>query len=435
MIPSDVLPDLPLILANRLPDQVLFEPGRGDVFYPRPYDQLHPFSWSDPFPMVQPLLGFLVESRISKAGSESWLPLPLTRSVAGLGDAVAMRPAPDDEEEVPTSPKERKRKRESPANLPKPKKNVARRSKEEEEDDDCLLVARQRNNAGASKSVEPVKVGVAHSGVEEISEGSSKGTSPRRPFVGSDIVIHDIDPIQDHREAELKRISKERDDLKTLYVKKEVEISDLRVELMQACQGRAKYVEKFYQKADLVAQLQEELKMKEAESLGWRQIMDNLASEKETLREELASLERQFQSVKEESLARGRDIEELKAKSTAELAKARSDADAIMSSYRADAEAAYARAKEISSAAEAKLSNSLDHARRQYWRVTLEEVHARGFDLSNNIERAKILEEEAAALLSDDDDFASGSESGEDEDEVPEDEALEDAAAEDVSPK
>ncbi|XP_070029596.1 uncharacterized protein [Nicotiana sylvestris] len=236
-------------------------------------------------------------------------------------------------------------------------------------------------------------------------------------------------------EAELKKISKERDNLKTLYVKKEVEISDLRVKLAQAGQGRAEYVEKFYQKADSVAHLQEELKMKEVETLGWRQSMHNLASEKETLLEEQASLECQFQSVKEESLSRGRDIEELKAKSVAELAKRRSDAEVVMSSYRADAKAANDQAKEISSTTEVKLSNALDHARRQSRRATLEEVHNRGFDFSADIERAKILEEEAAALLSDENDSASGSESGGDEEEIPEDESLEDATPEDATAK
>ncbi|XP_019253999.1 PREDICTED: uncharacterized protein LOC109232707 [Nicotiana attenuata] len=394
------------------------------------------------------------------------------------------------------------------------------RDQEEEEDDDCLLVARERKNAGASKSVEPVKIDVAHSRVEEISKGSSNkvpellyrkkapclgghlegeaerpspeplqnkdnassvsfgvinvddsppgpefsegkirgaqnmrsseveasheghdifreclvgledGPAPDASFIFDEAVVLHKKVFSKSRtdlarcEAELKKISKERDDLINLYVKKEVEISDLR----------------FYQKADLVAQLQEELKMKKAETLGWRQSMDNLASEIETLRAELASLERQFQSVKEESLARGRDIEELRAKSAAELAKDRSDAEAIMSSYRADAEAANARAKEISSAAEVKLSSALDHARRQSRRTTLEEVHARGFDLSADIERAKILEEEAAALLSDEDDSANCSESGGDkgevfEDEAFEDEAPEDEAAEDVTPK
>ncbi|XP_070029041.1 uncharacterized protein [Nicotiana sylvestris] len=156
--------------------------------------------------------------------------------------------------------------------------------------------------------------------------------------------------------------------------------------------------------------------MKEAETLGWRQGMDNFIFEKETLRGQLASLELQLQSVNEESLSRGRKIEELKAISAAELAKAKSDAEAIMSSYQANAEAANARANEIFSAVEVKLSISLDHA------------------------RAKILEEKATALLSDEDNSASGSESGESEDEVPECEALEgaapeDAAAEDMTPK
>ncbi|XP_019260990.1 PREDICTED: uncharacterized protein LOC109238946 [Nicotiana attenuata] len=233
-------------------------------------------------------------------------------------------------------------------------------------------------------------------------------------------------------EPELKRILEDLDILKTLYVKKEEEISDLRAELAKACQQRTELTEKFQQKGELVEQLHEELKMKEAETLGWRQGMDILASEKETLWEQLASLELQLQSVKEESLARGREIEELKAESAVELAKAKSDAEAIISSYRADAEADNARAKEISSTTEVKLSSALDHARRQSRRVTIEEVHSRGFDLSADIERAKILEEEADALLSDEDDSASSSESGGDEDEVPEGEALEDAAPEDA---
>ncbi|XP_070029655.1 uncharacterized protein [Nicotiana sylvestris] len=168
--------------------------------------------------------------------------------------------------------------------------------------------------------------------------------------------------------------------------------------------------------------------------------MDSLSLEKDTLWEQLASIERQLQSVKEESLARGRKIEELKAKSVAKLAKAKSDTEAFISSYRADAEAANIGAKEISIAAEVKLSCVLDHARQQFRRETLKEVHARGFNLSANIERAKTLEEEAATLLSDEDGSANGSDSGGGEDEVlmeetPGGATPEDAAAEDVAPK
>nr|XP_016432654.1 PREDICTED: uncharacterized protein LOC107759281 isoform X1 [Nicotiana tabacum] len=86
-------------------------------------------------------------------------------------------------------------------------------------------------------------------------------------------------------ETELKKVSKERDSLKILYVKKEGEIIDLRVELTKACQERSKFIKKFHQKGESVLQLLEDPKMKEAETLGWRQGMDNLVSEKETLRE------------------------------------------------------------------------------------------------------------------------------------------------------
>ncbi|XP_070020680.1 uncharacterized protein [Nicotiana sylvestris] len=204
-------------------------------------------------------------------------------------------------------------------------------------------------------------------------------------------------------EAKLKRLVEERDNLK------------------------------FQQKGELVEKLREELKMKKAETLRWRQGIDSLASEKDTLREQLASIECQLQSVKEVSLARGRQIEDLKAKSVAELPKAKSDAATFISSYRVDVEAANTREKEISDVAKVKLSCALDHARRLSRRETLEEVHARGFDLSADIEKEKTLEEEAATLLSNDKDLASGSDSGGDEDEDPEDKALEDAAPKDAT--
>ncbi|XP_070013304.1 uncharacterized protein [Nicotiana sylvestris] len=368
-----------------------------------------------------------------------------------------MRPPPPGEEEISKPPKEKKRKRGSSANTPRQKKINARNPKadteEKEEDDDCLLVARERGSPDASKTDDPTATDVVQSRIEEISEGSSskvpessgKKGSPSpggiwqvnsksltpRPFkdkiTPQAMLLHRREFSISRTElasskAELKKVSEERDNLKILYVKNKREIGDLR----------------FHHKGELVLQLQDELKMKEAETLGWRQGMENLVSDKETLREQLASLERQLQSVKEESLSRGHEIEGLKARSAVELAKAKSDAEVIASSYQANAEATNARAKEISTAAEVKLSSELDHARRQSGRVTLEEVHARGFDLSADIERAKILEEEAAALLSDEDDSVSGSESGGDEDEVPEGEALDDfasAAAEDMTPK
>ncbi|XP_070015663.1 uncharacterized protein [Nicotiana sylvestris] len=112
----------------------------------------------------------------------------------------------------------------------------------------------------------------------------------------------------------------------------------------------------------------------------------------------------------EDSLARAKKIEKLETRLAAELAKAASEAErvkadmeAVVAVYRADAEAAHARAKEISDVAQIE---------------THEEIHARGFDLTTDIENAKVLEAEAKVLLSDNDDSgsASESESGEDED-------------------
>ncbi|XP_070032541.1 uncharacterized protein [Nicotiana tomentosiformis] len=101
--------------------------------------------------------------------------------------------------------------------------------------------------------------------------------------------------------------------------------------------------------------------------------------------------------IKERISVQARKIEELEAclaselaKAKAEAEKAKAEADALMAVYRVDAEAAQ--------------------------RETLEEIHAQGFDLTEEIKGAKELEIDAGALASnddDDDESMSGSESGE----------------------
>ncbi|XP_070029901.1 uncharacterized protein [Nicotiana sylvestris] len=132
-------------------------------------------------------------------------------------------------------------------------------------------------------------------------------------------------------ESDLKRLMEERDTLKRLCVQKEEEIRDLRAELVQ-------------QKVEKIEQLREE-----AETLRWKQNMDRLASEKDTARAQLSSIEHQLQSIIEESLARAKKIEELETRLAAEFAKATSvaekakaDTEAVMVVYRSDAEAANA---------------------------------------------------------------------------------------------
>ncbi|XP_070020778.1 uncharacterized protein [Nicotiana sylvestris] len=226
-------------------------------------------------------------------------------------------------------------------------------------------------------------------------------------------------------EADLKRLTKERDALKCLYVQKEEEIRDFRAELTKAHREQTDLIEQVQQKAEKIEQLRGEAEVKETETLGWKQNMDRLASEKETTQAQLSLFERQLQIMKEESLARAKKIKELETRLDAEFAKAASVAkkakantEVVMDVYRDDAEAANTRANEIFDAAQVQLSRVVEHIKCQSQRETLEKVHACGFDLTDDIENTKVLEAEAEALLSDDD--YSGSASREDGDEAPE---------------
>ena len=94
-----------------------------------------------------------------------------------------------------------------------------------------------------------------------------------------------------------------------------------------------------------------------------------------------------------------------------EVKTATANADAMVAVYRSDAEAAQVRAKEVAEAAQARANWVAEHAKCQSRRETLEEIHARGFDLTAEIENAKELEAEARVLAFPDDDD-SGSMSG-----------------------
>ncbi|XP_070049198.1 MAR-binding filament-like protein 1 [Nicotiana tomentosiformis] len=226
-------------------------------------------------------------------------------------------------------------------------------------------------------------------------------------------------------EVDLKKVTEERNALKLLCVRKEEEIMSIRAELTRAHQDQTELIEQVQQKAELVEQLHEEAKMKEAETLGWKQSMDHLGSEKDTVRAQLSSVERQLQSVKVENLERAQKVKELETRLVVELARATSEAEALVASYQTNVEAANTRTKGISDADEVRLSCVAEHARSQSRRETLEEVHARGFDLTADIENAMVLEDEVGALLFDDEDSTTRSESGIDEDDAPEDAAPE----------
>ncbi|XP_019226832.1 PREDICTED: centrosomal protein of 290 kDa-like [Nicotiana attenuata] len=189
-------------------------------------------------------------------------------------------------------------------------------------------------------------------------------------------------------EADLQRLTEERNFLKLLNGQKEEEIKDLRAKLAMAHKEQTELIEQVQQKAERIEQLLEEGNMMKAKTLGWKQNMDRLASEEEAAQDQLLAAESQLQDVKEKSSAQAKKIEDLEARLATELVKAKSEAKNV----KADEEAIVAE--------------------------TLEEIHARGYDLTDEIRKAKELEDDAKAFSSsdgdDDDKSKRGSESGED---------------------
>ncbi|XP_070040124.1 uncharacterized protein [Nicotiana tomentosiformis] len=184
-------------------------------------------------------------------------------------------------------------------------------------------------------------------------------------------------------------------------------------------------------KARMIGQLRTEVDVVKAGAGELKKNMDHLASEKEAARAQLASVEAQLRSSKERALVQVKNIEEFQSRLgsvtsdrerlASELAAAKSEAEiamanagAMMAIYRSDAEAAQVRVKEVAEASQARENWVAEHAKYQSRRETLEEIHARGFDLTAEIENAKELEAEARVLAFPDDDDTksmSGSES------------------------
>ncbi|XP_070040499.1 uncharacterized protein [Nicotiana tomentosiformis] len=127
----------------------------------------------------------------SSYAERSWRDLAKGRWEAknhGLRDNVVKRLPPPGEEEVPKPTKDKKRRRASPPDTPKPRKSRARKSKtdpvvlpadvvqtlrdeyEEGEDADCLLVARKREGIEVSRTAELVTVGEVQPQTEVIPE-------------------------------------------------------------------------------------------------------------------------------------------------------------------------------------------------------------------------------------------------------------------------
>ncbi|XP_070041558.1 uncharacterized protein [Nicotiana tomentosiformis] len=120
----------------------------------------------------------------------------------------------------------------------------------------------------------------------------------------------------------------------------------------------------------------------------WKNKMNLLVSEKETAQAKLSLVEVQLRVAKEKADTRTQQKEDLQARLGSAIAErdalgkelqimrsrleaTLTDADEMVAQYKADVEAA-----------EARLKTTAEYVRRLSRREILEEIHARGFDLS-----------------------------------------------------
>ncbi|XP_070047204.1 uncharacterized protein [Nicotiana tomentosiformis] len=175
-------------------------------------------------------------------------------------------------------------------------------------------------------------------------------------------------------------------------------------------------ISQLQQKIEMIGKLREEVNVIRTESLRWKEGMERFATKKEIARAQLSSSETQLQKIKEKGLVQARRIEELEARLASVLAKAefdakkaKADVDALVAVYRADAKATQVQAREAAESADIRAHWVAELAKCQSRRETLKEIHARGFDLAEEIKRAKELKDDAESLVSNGDDDESNS--------------------------
>ncbi|XP_070044169.1 uncharacterized protein [Nicotiana tomentosiformis] len=194
-------------------------------------------------------------------------------------------------------------------------------------------------------------------------------------------------------------------------------MKDLQVDLVKAREEEAELDKQLQQKVEKIGLLREEVHQIKTECDRWKETIDRLAAEKETILAKLLSADVQLRSVKQKGSAQAKRIEKLEkqlAAAKAEVESSKVMAEKSIAVYQADAEAAQMEAREAADTADTRAHWVSKLAKCRSWRETLEEIHARGFHLAEEIKRAKELEAEAEALASygDDDDDDDGRKSG-----------------------
>ncbi|XP_019260796.1 PREDICTED: uncharacterized protein LOC109238774 [Nicotiana attenuata] len=185
-----------------------------------------------------------------------------------------------------------------------------------------------------------------------------------------------------HCEAELHRASNEEKTLRLLLDKKEEELKHLRSVLTKAREYKSDLENKLWGKVDQVR----------AECNEWKAKMDTLVVTKNDAQAKagrIAELEVGLAKAKAEVVEVQAEAREIQAKS-----------DKTVDIYLKDATDAQMELRGASD----REKRSNDYARRRSRRETLEEVHAKGFDLSEEIKQAKADEADAKFVLSSNDD-------------------------------
>ncbi|XP_070042580.1 uncharacterized protein [Nicotiana tomentosiformis] len=293
-----------------------------------------------------------------------------------VGKDVVLMPSSIEEEASTSDPKpvkDNKRKRASASEDPKSKMRMARKSRKNtipltvesvlhlrdedgvEENDGSVLVARMKRSINAPKAAESMVIYKARLQTEEMSrKGSGKdpksleiedashrsqqmseGAGPEALRTEENASSESLGAIavavnqeacsqsraELHRfEADLRRVTEERNALRLLSDQREEEIKGLRDELAKAHKDQTDLTEQvmiilrthgldsgsednisisqLQQKLETIGQLHEEVDIIRAETMGWKDDMDRLTVEKETVRAQLSSTASQLQGMK-----------------------------------------------------------------------------------------------------------------------------------------
>ncbi|XP_070048660.1 uncharacterized protein [Nicotiana tomentosiformis] len=180
-------------------------------------------------------------------------------------------------------------------------------------------------------------------------------------------------------EAELQKVSGERDSLRLLCSQKDEAIKDLQADLAKAREEEAKLdkqvslvmlkygfdstvevnpsLSQLQQKVEMIESLGEEVGQIKAEYNGWKETIDRLAAEKETILTNLLSADVQLRNIKQKCSTQAKRVEDLEAhlaETKAEVESSKILVDKSITVYRADAEAAQMEAREAADTADTR---------------------------------------------------------------------------------